>query len=255
MPDGRWTTNYYEAEGARRAWENAQSGARPSAGGGGGQAAPIGQPSYEVGPGGERRFYGMSVDQLTNIADPWSSQRGQYQETLSNLIKDPSSFVNSPLFQSATQAGIDAVNRSAASRGLLKSGNRLQALMDYGQQQAPKTFFQMTDLLSTLSGARNQNPGGGLQAAANLGNLGVSEQNAATNRYQAETGRLGVQNQANQIANQQAQWQNTWRSQQEADEANRQSLQQQDMQLQQQTMNQSLQDFMNLGRNIALNYR
>lgn len=242
LPGGNTTQSYATA---REAWGtqgmDMDFSGRLSRGGGAPTAAPAPAQSplsYEVGPGGERKFYGLSLDQLTNIADPWASQRGQYQETLSNLIKDPSSFVSSPLFQSATQAGIDAVNRSAASRGMLKSGNRLQALMDYGQQQAPKTFFQMTDLLSTLAGARNQNPGGGLNAATNIGQLGVSEQNAATNRFQAETGRMNSQNQQNQ-------WNTEWTAQQQAQKAAEEAEQERQRMLMQQQTQQQLNNMFN----------
>lgn len=226
------------------------------------QAAPPPSPpplSYKIGKDGEREFYGLSVDQLTNIADPWASQRGQYQTALSKLISDPSSFTSSPIFQASTQAGIDAVNRQAASRGLLKSGNRLTALMDYGQQKAPEQFFKMADLLTTLGGARNQNPGGGLTAAAQLSGAQTAAENAATNRYQAETQRQAATSsadQARQNAQQQAQqFTNTWQAQQQADDFNRQMQQYQDQQRQQQSMQQSLQNFMNQGRDIALNYR
>lgn len=133
----------------------------------------------------------LNLDQLTNIADPWASQRGQYQTQLSSLMKDPSSFLKSDLFKASTQAGLDAVNRSAAASGMLKSGNRLQALMDYGQKNAPENFFRMSDLLAGLGGARNQNPGGGLSALANL-------QNANTSAFSAETGRRAQEAGVNQ---------------------------------------------------------
>lgn len=151
----------------------------------------------------------MSLANLTSIADPWSSQRGQYQTQLSSLMKDPSSFMKSDLFKASNAAGLEAVNRSAAASGVLKSGNRLQALMDYGQKNAPAQFFQMADLLSGLGGAKNQNPGGGLNALASL-------QNADTNRYSAETGRLSQQAGANQFDVARQDQQNQQRQQQQS---------------------------------------
>lgn len=127
-----------------------------------------------------------SIGDLTAIADPWASQRGQYQSQLSELMKNPGGFINSDLFKASTNAGIDAVNRSAAASGMLKSGNRMTALMDYSQKNAPDNFFRMADLLSGFAGAKAQNPGGGLSAAANL-------QNANTSQYNAETSRLNYQ--------------------------------------------------------------
>lgn len=164
-------------------------GSQPQARG----ASPSSMPSVlPQSGGGASPTGGMSLANLTSIADPWSSQRGQYQTQLSSLMKDPSSFLQSDLYKASNAAGLEAVNRSAAASGMLKSGNRLQALMDYGQKNAPAQFFQMADLLSGLGGAKNQNPGGGINALASL-------QNADTNRYSAETGRLSQQAGANQF--------------------------------------------------------
>lgn len=176
---------------------------------------------------------GYSLDQLTATADPWASQRGQYQTQLSSLMKDPSSFLQSDLWKASTAAGLEGVNRSAAAKGMLKSGNRLQALMDYGQKSAPENFFRMSDLLSGLAGAKNQNPGGGLSAMASL-------RNADTGAYQAETSRLAQQAGANQFdinrqdqQNQQRQQQQTldslmqWQQQQQQKQAQQNAAQQQ----------------------------
>lgn len=151
--------------------------------------APAASPAApSVGGGASVGGSSMSMGQLTDIADPWSSQRGQYQTQLSSLMKDPSSFLQSDLWKASTAAGLDGINRSAAASGMLKSGNRLQALMDYGQKNAPDNFFRMADLLSGLGGAKNQNPGGGLSAYANLQNANTSAFNADTSRRAQEAG-------------------------------------------------------------------
>lgn len=181
----------------------------------------VGQPPAVGGGGGSIGATDSAVSQLTNIADPWASQRGQYQTQLSSLMKDPSSFLQSDLFKASTAAGLEGVNRSAAAGGMLKSGNRLQALMDYGQKNAPENFFRMSDLLSGLGGAKNQNPGGGLSAFANLQNANTSAFNADTSRRAQEAGvnqwNVGRQDQADQQKtqlDQLSQWQQQQQQQQ-----------------------------------------
>ncbi len=151
----------------------------------------------------------QSLSDLTKIADPWSTERDKYKLQLSEMMADPSKFQSSPMFQASLNKGVEAVNRSAAAKGMLGSGNRLTALMDYGQGAASDNYFKMADLLSTLGGAKNQNPGGGLQAS-------VNQQNADTNFYNAETGRTNAG--TNQLAQQlnQTRYDNTWAADQAA---------------------------------------
>lgn len=199
----------------------------PSLGGGlnlGGTLARVGAGGSPGAPaqGGPSMGGGnTTLDQLTNIADPWSSQRGQYQTQLSSLMKDPSSFLQSDLWKASTAAGLEGVNRSAAAGGMLKSGNRLQALMDYGQKNAPDNFFRMADLLSGFGGAKNQNPGGGLSAYTNMQNANTSAYNADTSRRAQEAGvnqwNVGRQDQADQQKtqlDQLSQWQQQQQQQQ-----------------------------------------
>lgn len=236
LPSGGWTNDF---SASRSAWDAQGYDMDPVKGLSKKSAAtPVSAPaqkSYSVDSSGQKTFYGLGKDELLDIADPWRSQRGQYQTALSDLIKNPDQFANSNLFKSATNAGIEAVNRNAASRGLLKSGNRLQALMDYGQQQAPQTFFKMADLLTQLSGGRNQAPGAGLGAMTNLSN-------AATNQFQAETGRLAQQAGANQFDINRQDQQNQQRQQQQSLD---QLMQWQQKQQQQQQNAQNVQNSFN----------
>lgn len=204
----------------------------------------------------------MSLADLTNIADPWSSQRGQYQTQLSSLMKDPSSFLQSDLWKASTAAGLEGVNRSAAAGGMLKSGNRLQALMDYGQKNAPENFFRMADLLGGYAGAKNQNPGGGLRSLADLTNAATNQYQAETgrqgldiNRYQAETGRMGVELGNQRAVADQDSAQARWQQQQQMQQQQAQNQQQQWQQQQQQRSMADLQRQMEQDRNFAMNYR
>jgi len=70
-----------------------------------------------------------------------------------------SAFQTGPGYQWAVQQGLNALNRTAASRGQLASGNQSMALMDYGQNQANQ---QWQNWLNSLNGLSSQ----GLTAAA-----------------------------------------------------------------------------------------
>lgn len=103
------------------------------------------------------------------LADPFASQRSQYQTQLSDLVKDPSSFLSSPLHKATTDYGVQAINRSAAAKGQLNSGNRLTDLLRYGQATGAENYYKQADLLSTLSGATTSSPAAAAsaQTAAN----------------------------------------------------------------------------------------
>ena len=71
-----------------------------------------------------------------NAADPFASQRGQYQTMLSNLINNPSSITSNPGYQFGLQQSQNAVEGSAAANGMVNSGNVLQALSTNAQGYA-----------------------------------------------------------------------------------------------------------------------
>jgi hypothetical protein len=107
-------------------------------------------------------------------ADPFASQRGQYQQQLSQLMSSPGAFASSPLFQFAMQQGLQGVNRSDAARGMLGSGNRLMDIMSYGQGQAGQLYNQQAQLLAQLAGATSGSPAAAAQLAAQQQQQGLS---------------------------------------------------------------------------------
>ena len=122
-------------------------------------------------------------------ADPWESQRGQYQTDLSQLMNNPGSAMqNNPFFKWQEQQGEQAVNRAAAANGQLTSGNRMTALSDYAQKQSGNQFFQLADLYSLLGGAKNQNPAaaGALQyqGQSDMQHYGQTQQALNQGEYQ-----------------------------------------------------------------------
>lgn len=116
-------------------------------------------------------------------ADPFASQRGQYQNALSNLMNGNFS-VNDPSYQFRLGQGQQALERSQAAKGMLGSGNILQALQDYGQGMASTEYQNQYNRLLPLTGATTGSPAAagtiksGLLDSRNnaLANLGASMQ-------------------------------------------------------------------------------
>jgi len=86
-------------------------------------------------------------DQAARYADPFMGERGKYQKKLSDLLDDPGSFTSSPLFKTAYDMGLEALNR----KGSLRSGNKMAALEKYGQDKTAELYFPQAKLLSDLA--------------------------------------------------------------------------------------------------------
>lgn len=96
--------------------------------------------------------------QAANAADPFASQRPQYQNSLKNLMMGNFS-ANDPSYQFRFDQGQKALERSAAAKGFLGSGNLLQGLQDYGQNQAATEYQAQYNRLLPLTGATTGSPG------------------------------------------------------------------------------------------------
>lgn len=105
---------------------------------------------------------GIDPTQARDIADPFWQQRGAYQQQLSDLLKNPGDFASSPMYQFAFDQGMQGVNRTAAAKGQLSSGNRLADLTKFGQGLASQQFFPMANLLGKLAGVDASNPAAAL---------------------------------------------------------------------------------------------
>ena len=108
----------------------------------------------------------MNFNDLYQKANPWASQTAGYQAKLSDLLNNPGSMTSNPAYQFAFDQGMEAINRTAAAKGQLNSGNRLMELNKFGQAQASQNFFNLANLYSKLAGADNQNAAGAVGAAA-----------------------------------------------------------------------------------------
>src|SRR5271168_4603797 len=80
-----------------------------------------------------------SAQTAANAADPFASQRGQYQTMLSQLINNPSSITSQPGYQFGLQQSQNAVEGSAAANGMVNSGNVLSALSTNAQGYASRS--------------------------------------------------------------------------------------------------------------------
>lgn len=104
-----------------------------------------------------RRQSNASVGQgyeAARLADPFSSQRPQYENALSKLVSNPGDFSSSPFYKFAYDQGLNALER----KGNVRSGNKLAELERYGQGMASQSYFPQAQLLSTLSGATTGSP-------------------------------------------------------------------------------------------------
>ena len=121
----------------------------------------------------------MNFNDLYQKANPWAGQTAQYQNKLATLLENPGAMTSNPAYQFAFDQGMEAINRSAAAKGQLGSGNRLMELTKYGQGVASQQFNSLADLYSTLAGAKNQNAAGAVGAAASAINGQTSAMNGA----------------------------------------------------------------------------
>lgn len=111
-----------------------------------------------VGGGGSGNS-GTSAQQAASAADPFASQRGQYQTMLSQLINNPSSITNNPGYQFGLEQSNKAIEGSAAANGMVNSGNVLQALSTNSQNYASQQLTNQELLLAQLAGANVGSPG------------------------------------------------------------------------------------------------
>jgi len=120
---------------------------------------------------------GGGSQQAANAADPFASQRPQYQTMLSNLINNPSSVTSTPGYQFQMDQALKGVEGSAAAQGMLNSGNVLSALTTQAGNQASTQYYNQAELLAQLAGANIGSPG---TAGQILQGQNVSNQQAAS---------------------------------------------------------------------------
>lgn len=78
-----------------------------------------------------------------------------YEARLQALINDPNSISDSNAYKFRFNQGQQALERSAAAKGMLGSGNTLAALAQYGQGMASDEYGNEVGRLGALSGQRD----------------------------------------------------------------------------------------------------
>lgn len=115
--------------------------------------------------------YGASSQQYDN----------PYEQRLMQLMNNPDSVANTNAYKFRFNQGQQALERSAASKGMLNSGNTLAALADYGQGAASQEYGNEFNRLSSAVGQRNQ---------YNVGRMGAANQELGLRQsgYQDQAG-------------------------------------------------------------------
>jgi hypothetical protein len=116
-------------------------------------------------------------------ADPFGPYRGQFAEQLMALTQDPSRIQQNPAYKARLEAGLEAINRQAAAKGYLGSGNRFLGLQEYGQKSASEEYDKEVNRLAQLAGAQFA-PGTG----AALGFQGLQASQGAESQRNAAIG-------------------------------------------------------------------
>jgi hypothetical protein len=122
-----------------------------------------------------------SPNDQASAADPFRDQRWQYQQQLSDLMKNPSSITNDPGYQFGLQTGVNQVQGSAAAKGMLNSGNTLAGIDQFSQQYAGQYLNNQELLLAQLAGANIGSPGTAGQIMSNTANQASAAGNSIGN--------------------------------------------------------------------------
>lgn len=102
---------------------------------------------------------------LDLAADQQGKQDLSFQQ-LQDLMSNPQTFFDSPVYQAAFGQGSKAVARGQAAGGFLGSGNMAAGLQEYGQSFGQQQLLGQEQLLAGMSGT-GFNPTGALNTGLN----------------------------------------------------------------------------------------
>lgn len=137
---------------------------------------------WQQGRGDVLGMYNQGLGFLNPYMKAGQEALGDYQATLGegggmagqNMVNK---FKQSPGYQFQMQQGLNAINRSAAARGLAGGGGTSKALQEYGQGLANQEYGQYQNRLGQLAGMGQQSAGQAFQGALGtgqyLGSLGA----------------------------------------------------------------------------------
>ena len=131
-------------------------------------ANEMNRPNQSVTPNGTITAYnpkygkyysGQNITDVENMMGAETQRQQQitegsdfspYQNQLNNLLRDPSKVQQTAGYQFALDQGNQSINRSAAAKGMLNSGNVLAELAKYGQGMASQQYDTETNRLASL---------------------------------------------------------------------------------------------------------
>ena len=80
------------------------------------------------------------IGAVNNLMSPYSNAGRAGVEGFLSLLANPSSVTSLPGYEFRRQQGQQAIERSAAAKGMLQSGNNLTNIMDYNQNYATQAY-------------------------------------------------------------------------------------------------------------------
>lgn len=107
---------------------------------------------------------GIAGSQLSLAQDQQFKQDQSFNQ-LQQLLQNPASFFDSPVYKAAADQGSSAVARQNAAAFGPNSGNEATALQTFGQSFGQQQLFQQEQLLAGMSGT-GFNPSGALGGAS-----------------------------------------------------------------------------------------
>jgi hypothetical protein len=152
---------------------------------------------------------------MSSLYQPYANTGAEANSALARLLADPSSLRSLPGYQFAQEEGVQALDRSAAARGMLGSGRQSKDLLRFGTGLADQTYGnQFARLMSGAGlgmnatqgqaqglqgqlGARQTAYGGMMNAAGTIGQGDIAAANARS---------AGIQNLFNTGANLAGKW-------------------------------------------------
>jgi len=141
------------------------------------KAARAQQQGYDAASAEQARQYDQSREDAIKYSEPYRNAGNAALNQLTALYglggqpADYSGFQSSPDYQFARDEGMRGIERSAAARGGLASGNTLTALSQYNSGLASQNYGNYVNQLSNLAGA-GQNAT--QQLTSNLGNMSMN---------------------------------------------------------------------------------
>lgn len=138
-------------------------------------------------------FLAKSQEALQGGASSVSSTN-EYENRLRQLLDNPDSIADTGAYKFAYNQGQQALERSAAAKGMSGSGNVLAELMRYGQGMASQQYNTEADRMANLSGnqknyilglknAANSESANKSSAYLNMGNLSLTAGKAKSDDY------------------------------------------------------------------------